>query len=122
MSAADRKALGHAGLTPSEAGQVADSRAEKELQTDCVKLLDQRGIFFTRARMDKRTSVRVGMFDFTIYLPNGKYLAVEVKVADGRLSIFQRKLFQEFWDKTGQVVHIVLNLEQFRQLLDEHCL
>jgi len=122
MSPADRQSFGGGACLPEEIKAVADTSAETALQKNMVQLLDQRGIFFSRARMDKKTSVRVGMFDFTIYLPNGKYLAVEAKVSGGRLSYFQRKLFTEFWEKTGHVVHIIINLETFRQLLDEHTL
>ncbi len=120
MSPTDRRAMGV--LTREEVKHHADHRREEALQKDMVHLLDQRGIFFNRARMDKKTTVRVGMFDFTVYLPTGRFLAVEVKVAGGKLSLFQEKLFTEFWQKTGQVVHIVTSLESFRQLLDEHCL
>jgi hypothetical protein len=118
MSPTDRKAVGI--LSTEEVRQHADARHEDELQRDIVRLLDQRGLFFSRARMDKKTTVRVGMFDFTIYLPTGKFLAVEVKVKDGKLSMFQQKLFTEFWEKTGQVVHIIMSLEQMRILLNEH--
>lgn len=118
MSSEDRKSLGKAGMTTHEASHSELRKAENILQVQIARLLDQRGIFFSRARMDKRTTVRVGMFDFTIYLPTGKYLAVEVKAPGGTLSQFQEKVFAEFWSKTGQVVHIVFNLEAFRQLLD----
>lgn len=120
MSPADRRLLGRAGLTTAEVEHIVLERTEKQLQEDMIKLLDQRGIFFNRSRMDKRTTCRVGMFDFTIFLPNEKYLAVEAKVAGGALSLFQRKVFTEFWEKTGRVVHIVMDLDSFRKLLDEH--
>lgn len=114
----DRAALGKSGRTIEECATVATHTTERVFQTHMVQLLDQRGLFFSRARMDKKTTTRVGMFDFTVYLPNGRYLAVEAKVDGGALSGAQQELFTEFWTKTGQVVHIVLNLEQFRALLD----
>lgn len=119
MSREQRKNLGRAGLTPDEVEHIVTARLEETLQKDMMRLLDQRGIFFNRARMDKKTTVRVGMFDFTVYLPSGKFLAVEAKAPGGGLSIFQRKLFTEFWEKTGQVVHIVQDLAGFQKLLDD---
>jgi len=116
----ERQRLGVAGFTPEVRAGKDQRRQEDELQKHMASLLDQRGIFFSRARMDKKTTVRVGMFDFTIYLPSGRFLAVEAKAPGGSLSIFQRKVFTEFWEKTGQVVHIVSDFEAFRQLLQDH--
>lgn len=96
----------------------ADIRHETELQRDITRLLDQRGIFFARSRMDKRTSVRVGLFDFTVFLPDGRFLAVEAKVKGGSVKPEQQTLFAEFASKTGQQVHVVWNLQEFKQLLD----
>lgn len=97
----------------------ADKRAEKVLQNEMVRLLDQRGIFHSRARTDKSTTTRVGLFDFTIYLRGGRYMAVEAKVKGGRLSDSQTALFEEFHQKTGERVKIIWSLQEFKQLLDE---
>jgi len=59
------------------------------------------------------------MFDFTVYLPGGNYLAVEAKVKGGKLSPEQSRVFGEFAGKTAHPVHIVWSLEEFRNLLDE---
>lgn len=122
LSPADRKSLGKAGMTTDEGVRVFQHNYEKQLQSQMCQLMDQRGIFFSRSRMDKKTTIRKGMFDFTVYLPGGKFLAVETKAPNGHLSIFQQKIIKEFQDKTGEQVHIVMDLARFRQLLDEKTL
>lgn len=96
----------------------ADKRAEKVLQNEMVRLLDQRGLFFVRSRMDKATSTRVGMPDFFIF-SKLDYLAVEAKVFGGRLSDSQKALFSEFRGLTGKQVFIVWSLPEFQRLLDD---
>lgn len=113
-----RAPLGKAGVTNAEAQAKADTRAERDLQKDMVNLLNQRELFHDRLRMDKPTRSRPGRPDFFIFLPTGKALLVEAKVAGGELSENQKIYFTEYWNKTGQVVHIVLNLDQFKALLD----
>lgn len=118
MPRESRAPLGKAGMTNAEAQAKADTRAERELQTDMVNLLNQRNLFFDTLRMDKRTRSRPGRPDFYIFLPTGKALLVEAKVQGGELTEDQKRVFTEYWDKTGQVVHIILNLDQFKTLLD----
>lgn len=120
LSAEDRKPMGKAGITTEEAQAKADTRREKELQKDMENLLRQRNIFFVRSRMDKRTSTRKGIPDFIIILPRGRALMVEAKVEGGELSQDQRDVFTDYWTQTGQVVHIVFNLDTFRTILDSH--
>src|ERR1700691_6096614 len=91
----------------------ADTRSEKELQADMVKLLDQRGIFFVRSRMDKKTSTRVGMPDFVILISERVWIAVEVKVKFGSLSKEQITTFKDIEQKTGQCVEVVWSLDDF---------
>lgn len=120
MPKSDRAPLGKAGRTSAEANAVADKRAERQLQKDIANLLNQRNLFFDCLRMDKRTRSATGRPDFYIFLPGGKYLAVEVKVHGGKLTTEQYDFIQLFWDKTQQVVHIIFNLQQFRELLDRY--
>lgn len=117
---ADRVAMGKAGRTFEEALASQLVKSEKELQLRCVQLCDQRNLFYIRARMDKKTTTRKGLFDMTVFLPSGKYLAVEFKIADGELREEQKECITEFWNKTGKVVHIIMSVAQFRELLDLH--
>lgn len=119
MNPADRAPLGKAGVTCAEANAKHDQRRETLLQKDMANLLAQRELFHLRSRMDKRTTLPKGMPDFFIVLPGGRILAVEAKVEGGDLSDDQRRVFGQYWSQTKNVVHIVWNLEQFRELLDE---
>lgn len=117
---AERKKLGKAGLTMEEVQVKADTRAEKVLQNEMEGILRQRNLFFSRSRMDRATTLRKGMPDFFIVLPGGRALLVEAKVEGGNLREDQQKVFSEFWKQTGDVVHIVLNLPSFCELLDTY--
>jgi len=115
-----RAPLGKAGMTNAEAEAKAATCAERELQKHMINLLNQRNLFYDQLRMDKPTRSRPGRPDFFIFLPTGKALLVEAKVEGGELSQKQKDYFTDFWNKTGQVVHIVLNLDQFKNLLDAY--
>ncbi len=119
MPKAHRAPLGKAGVTTAEATAQHAAREEKTLQDQMAALLRQRNLFFDWSRMDRKTTNRKGMPDFRIVLRGGKALMVEAKVPGGELSDAQREVFTEYWDKTGDVVHIVLRLEEFRELLDQ---
>lgn len=116
---AERKRLGKAGLTPEDVAVVVETRAERELQNDMANMLRQRNLFFSRSRMDRKTTQRKGMPDFFIVLPGGRALMVEAKVEGGELREDQKTVFTEFWNMTGDVVHIVMSLPAFVALLDE---
>lgn len=118
MSTEDRKPMGKSGITIQEAQAKGDLRREKDLQRNMENLLRQRNLFFVRSRMDRRTTTRKGTPDFIIILPRGRALMVEAKVEGGELSQDQKDVFTDYWNQTGNVVHIVLNLETFKQLLD----
>ena len=130
MEKSERKPLGKAGILNEEAQALADRRSERQLQEQVAALCRQRNLFFIQSRMDKATTVRKGLFDFTIFLPahwpgerdlcNPEVLAVECKTAVGKLSVDQLKLFQEFEHQTGAPVHVIRSLAQFKELLDLH--
>ena len=117
MAKADRAPLGKAGMTMTEAQGVKDQRDERTLQFNMRNLLNLAGIFYLTSRMDKKTTMPVGMPDFIIILPGGKCLAVEAKVAGGKVSPEQEEMFRKFERQTGQPVHVVWNLDEFRKLL-----
>jgi hypothetical protein len=115
---AERKPLGKAGLTTAEAGAIADRRAERVLQNEMEGILRQRNLFFVRSRMDKRTSTRRGLPDFIIILHGERALLVEAKVHRGQVSADQAKVFADYRLQTGGVVHLILNLPAFIDLLN----
>ncbi len=118
----DRAALGKAGRTAGECEVVRATCAEKELQRQIEADLNRRELFFVRSRMDRRTSVRVGLPDFLIILPGGFCLAIEVKVQGGVVSDDQKACFTDYWDKTGRIVYIVWSFEQYLEVLKNHAL
>jgi len=119
MSPRDRSPLGKAGRTRAEANAACDRLRERELQDQIAQFLNLRDVHFSRSRMDRKTTVAKGYYDFSIVLPGGRHLAVEVKVPGGVISEDQKRLFDRYWDQTHHVVHIVFSLEQFVRLLDE---
>jgi hypothetical protein len=115
---AERKPLGKAGMTSAEGNLAAERRAERELQKDMENTLRQRNLFFVRSRMDKRTRTRRGLPDFIIVLHGERALLVEAKVHGGQVSEDQAKVFADYWNQTGGIVHLILNLPAFIDLLD----
>lgn len=118
MDPADRAPMGKAGRTAQEAAAKCEQRSERKLQQEMEWLLNLREIYYQRSRMDKKTTVRKGTPDFLIILPGGRAVAVEAKTCTGTLTDDQYRVFQKYEDQTGQRVHIVRSLEQFRTLLD----
>jgi hypothetical protein len=50
------------------------------------RLMSQRRILFINPQSNKKSTIAVGHPDFTIFLPNGRLLLIEMKVPGGRLS------------------------------------
>jgi hypothetical protein len=113
MAPEERKPLGKAGAIPEEVDAKAAKIAEKKLQEQCESWLRRNGLFYLRMPMHKPTSIRVGWPDFTIILPGGRALLVEIKVDGGVLSEDQRMLHVEYSRLTGQCVELVVNYDQF---------
>src|SRR6267378_926251 len=120
MDKADRAPMGKAGVTQAEANSKADTRREKELQREMENLLRQRNLWFVRSRMDKKHTLAKGTPDFIVVLRGGHTLLIEAKVHGGRFSPAQISQFDDFVYKTGTHVHVITNLQQFRDLLDQH--
>jgi hypothetical protein len=73
---------------------------------------------FRHARTDKRTTEEIGVEDFTIFLPGGKTLHVEVKARDEK-----QKKEQLIWAKQLEMlehrVFVVRDWESFLELTKE---
>lgn len=65
MSAADRKAIGKAGLTKDDCEALAQAKNERELQKLIVNWLQLQGVEVNVSRMDKRKTDRKGWPDLT---------------------------------------------------------
>lgn len=80
---------GNAGLTSEESEQKRIAKSEREIQEQIANLLRQRGIWFHRSRMDKRTTGPKGTPDF-LFAVDGRACAIEVKMPGKTLSDDQR--------------------------------
>jgi hypothetical protein len=114
MSAADRRKL---GVQTSEEAQAAFvAKNEKQLQNAIASLLNLRGIWFCRSRMDRATTQQKGVPDFLLaagYRP----VALEVKFGKGQLSVEQMTTHNAML-RNGWRVHVVRELSEAREILD----
>jgi hypothetical protein len=78
MSQDDRKQFGKAGLTPEEASDKADKRAEKEDHEGFLNYCKLKGIERIHSRMDKTPTIKEGWPDFTCFF-EGKTVFFEFK-------------------------------------------
>ena len=74
-----RKALGKAGVTASEAQAKYQRTAEKQIHEAVRRWLSLRQIPFIHSRMDKASTIQKGWPDFTI-LHKGRAFCLELKV------------------------------------------
>ena len=112
LSTSERKKLGKHGMTATEARESYRSGQEKILQEDIAYWLALEGIWYTRSRMDKRSTTRRGVPDF-ICCVRGSFLAIEAKCADGRLSQCQRDEIERIQRSSGEIFAMVAyNLKQ----------
>jgi hypothetical protein len=85
MSPADQQAHGH---DPGAAGKALARREineQKIFNTWLNNRLRERKLYPLNPRSDKATTIRVGHPDYTIFLPSGQTLLLEMKVAGGVL-------------------------------------
>jgi VRR-NUC domain len=103
MSPDDRKLLGKAGRTAAECIERAEARTERAAQKLFASWLSLRSIYFIQARADKRSTIRAGHCDFSIFHA-GKVLFIEMKGPGGRLSPDQETCIAELIEKGFSVV------------------
>ena len=100
LPAKERKALGKHGMTAAEARERYRSGQEKILQGDIAAWLDIEGIWYTRSRMDRKTTLRKGTPDF-ICCVNGLFLAIEAKCEGGEVKEEQAEAISRIWGSSG---------------------
>jgi hypothetical protein len=126
ISEADRKALGKAGMTKTEAEASATVKNERELQKLIVNYLRLHDIEPLWFRTDKRTTANVGWPDITFAVPHwdgqkwiGIPCAWEVKMPDsGKLSK-EQVLMAEKLHGNGWRHKVIRSFEQATQELRE---
>lgn len=70
---------------------------------------------FIRARSDQRSTIAEGANDFTIFMPSGRLLLVEVKSKTGKLSPVQRDWAHEM-KLLGHTVYECRSMSEFMAL------
>ncbi len=110
--------MGRAGMTAAEGQAVVEAKTEKELQNHCINWLRLHCHCYLQIPFGKKTGIRAGYPDITVFLPGGKVLLVEAKSpAGGELSEEQESFHAEYWAATGETVRVVRSLDEFRKLL-----
>jgi len=108
---------GNAGLTQAEADAKREQREERAIQQDIERDLMRRGIIVCRPRMDRKSTIRKGWPDLT-FAYRGRFVALEVKTASGKLSHDQRDCIEALRsDLCGGVVAIVRSLRDVQSVL-----
>lgn len=94
-----RKAIGKAGITATEAQAKYQKVAEKAIHESVRKWLTLRAIPYVHSRMDKASTIRKGWPDFTV-LHQGRAYCLELKAPGGVLSDEQKQCLAEL-ETTG---------------------
>ncbi len=122
ISPRDRKAvLGKHGWTKAEQLEKNANQSEKELQDQIAGYLSQNGVYYTRSRMDKRTTNRMGTPDFLCCVPSGNqgvFLAIECKAKDRRPT---KEQAEEMWAISRSYGRTLLayNIESVQSAIQE---
>lgn len=123
LSTADYLAI-QARMDESKRKKIAPTETAKSLLDSCTKESDLHDQIrkhcnaqfpkwkYIHCRMDKRSTVDKGASDFTIFMPEGKVLSVEVKTKTGKLSTEQHAWALEM-KLLNHVVHVVRSMEEF---------
>ena len=95
ISAAERKPMGKAGVTASEAQLVWQKGEERKLQALIKADAERRGYYVLVPATNKKSTIRPGHPDFSLWGPGGKTCCIEAKAAGGVLSQAQRECIAE---------------------------
>jgi hypothetical protein len=71
---------------------------------------------FIRARMDKRSTIAIGSQDFTLFLPKGRTLCVELKAKGGKPTR-EQLIWHKEMEMLGHKVHVVYCFDEFLKVI-----
>lgn len=94
---------------------VRESEIHKQISQECHR----RRLLAFHGAMHKRSARTPGEPDYTILLPNGKVLLVEVKTSTGNLSEAQGRVAGHAW-QLGHKIHVVRKFEEFHDLVKQY--
>lgn len=103
MAPKDRASLGKSGITAAEAQAKFQAGEEKKLQGLIANYLGLHQIYFEVDRMDRRTSGKRGRPDFRLCY-RGRFIGIECKAANGKLSPEQQKTLDEIKASGGLAI------------------
>jgi hypothetical protein len=83
---AERKALGKAGMTTSEASDKYAFDTEREMHSKFSSYCLLHGILFEHENPAKRSTACPGWPDYRLFGPGGHFMALEFKVRPNRLT------------------------------------
>ena len=114
----EKKRLGSLALTLEELVERQEVRTERQLQNQIADYLRLKGIPFIRSRMDRKTTVRVGVLDFNCCVPpHGKFIGLEVKLPGESPTEEQDKEIEAI-NRAGGMAVIVSCLHDVKQVVD----
>ncbi len=83
MSPEDRKTLGKAGQTKQEAETAFSDRLERHEHDELIKWLLLHDVQYSRSRMDRKDTRKVGTADFLINAM-GRFVSIEMKAGKNK--------------------------------------
>jgi hypothetical protein len=105
------------GLSTLEQRAELVARSEKLLRDQIESYLRRHDIYYILPRHDRKTTIRVGHPDFSIWHKN-KWLLLELKAAGGTLSHEQKECIGHL-ARNGCLVHVVKTYSQALDLIQE---
>ena len=93
---------------------------ESELQKQCNDYLRSKGVLFyhrEKGRSHKQTAHSIGLPDLLIWLPKGRFVAVELKIEGGKVRPEQTLCLQAF-NYLGYTSYLVYNFQEFKIIVD----
>jgi len=100
---------------PKKMKAVRESEIHKQISQECSR----RGLLAFHGAMHKKSARTPGEPDYTVLLPGGKVLLVEVKTTTGNLSEAQGRVSGHAW-QLGHTVHVVRKFEEFHDLVKQY--
>ena len=119
MSPETRKSLGKAARTAEEVVRDVEIKAEKELHGLISADLHSRRIKFIHAKMSKKSPLPEGWPDYTILVPGGHLLFMEVKTQTGKLSSIQTACINSL-NEDGYRVFVPRSFDEYRLILSDY--
>lgn len=111
----EAKRLARKQPTQDAAPRSKTEISEKKLHDQIIKYAAERGYLLFYSAMDRKTSRRIGEFDFTCCLPGGRIIFAECKVCGRKPSESQLSV-QAWLRKLGHTAEIISSLSEFEQL------